>query len=67
MYTRHLRESRRTWKMDQYNGAKTMMNLLLEASRMIGEAGGQLALKDSKKYRIRKEHKVTHVSRAIAV
>ncbi len=53
--------------MDQYNGAKTMMNLLLEASRMIGEAGGQLALKDSKKYRIRKEHKVTHVSRAIAV
>jgi transposase len=49
----HLRESQRAWKIDKYNWAKAIMNLLLEASQAVVEAGGQLAPKDSKKYRHR--------------
>ncbi len=49
----HLRELQRAWEVDKYNWAKAIMNLLLEASQVVGEAGGQLAPKDSKKYRYR--------------
>ena len=49
----HLRELQRAWEMDKYNWAKAIMILLLDASRAVGEAGGQLAPKDSKKYRNR--------------
>ena len=49
----HLRELQRAWEVDKYNWAKAIMNLLLKASQAVVEAGGQLAPKDSKKYRHR--------------
>jgi len=50
---KHLRELQRAWEVDKYKWAKAIMNLLLEASQVAGEANGQFAPKDSKKYRNR--------------
>jgi transposase len=49
----HLRELQRAFEIDSYKWAKNMMSLLLEASHATIDAGGQLAAKDSKKYRNR--------------
>jgi transposase len=49
----HLRELQRSLEVDGYKWAKSMMSLLIKASHATIEAGGQLASKDSKKYRIR--------------
>jgi len=47
----HLRELQRALEVDNYQWAKAMMKLLLDASSATGYAEGQLAPKDSKKYR----------------
>lgn len=49
----HLRELQRAWEVDQHHWAKAMIDLLLDASREVGDNGGQLADKDSKKYKNR--------------
>jgi transposase len=49
----HLRELQRAFEVDDYKWAKNMMDLLLKASHATINAGGQLAAKDSKKYRNR--------------
>ncbi|NQU34086.1 MAG: IS66 family transposase [Bacteroidetes bacterium] len=53
----HLRELQRAWEVDKYKWAKAMIKLLLKISQVVGETGGQLAPKDSKKYRNR-YHKI---------
>ncbi len=49
----HIRELERAWEQDQQKWAKEMQNLLLEINQSVDNAGGELNLLESEKYRKR--------------
>lgn len=49
----HLRELQRAWEVDEHEWAKELQSLLLEISRAVGDALGQLLPKDVGKFRSR--------------